>query len=422
MTRTRVLIGVAVVIVLAGLGYFGYSRVLVPSSPTPTPRPMSSASRSTVTIVSAEGIVVPVKQAQLAFKIGGRVAELLVEEGDQVAAGQVLARLETTDLEHAVRQGEAALKVAEARLAQARASARPEEIAAAEASLAAAKAGLVSAQANLTSAQANLARLLAGATERELEVARLGVDQARDTLWGAQAQRDAIGGRVDRELIFTEADYDEAKAQVQVAETGVRIAELQYEDLKAGAREEDIAMARAQVEQAQGQVAAAQAQVEQAQAQLDLLKAGARAEDIAVAQAGVEQAEAALAQARSALKDAVLAVPFAGTVAAVQIEEGEMVAAGRPALAIGDLSRLQVKTEDLSEVDVSQVRVGQEVEIAIDALPDHRFRGRVARIAPMAVERRGDTVYTVTIDLEEGIETGLRWGMTTFVDIRIVEE
>jgi len=49
------------------------------------------------------------------------------------------------------------------------------------------------------------------------------------------------------------------------------------------------------------------------------------------------------------------------------------------------------------------------------------FRGRVSEIAPMAEERHGDIVHKVTIDLEEGLEAGLRWGMTAYVDILVGE-
>jgi ABC-type dipeptide/oligopeptide/nickel transport system ATPase component len=117
----------------------------------------------------------------------------------------------------------------------------------------------------------------------------------------------------------------------------VKIAELQYEETSAWAREEDIAAARAQVERAWGQVAASRAQVEQAQAQLELLLAGARAEDIAVARASVEEAEAALAQARSNLQDATLVAPFAAIVAAVNIEVGQMVNSAMPAFILVNL-------------------------------------------------------------------------------------
>jgi hypothetical protein len=57
--------------------------------------------------------------------------------------------------------------------------------------------------------------------------------------------------------------------------------------------------------------------------------------------------------------------------------------------------------------------------VTIDALGGRQLRGTVARIAPLSTERRGDTVYAVTLDLEVGPDSGLRWGMTAFVEIRV---
>jgi multidrug resistance efflux pump len=322
-----------------------------------------------------------------------------------VTAGQELARLETRDLEQAVRRAEAGLKAAQAQLAKAKAGARPEEVALAEAAVAIAQGNLAAAQATLSSAQASLNKLLAGPTERDLQIAEKQVELAKNELWGVQKQRDVSGGAIE--------------GQVAAAESRVAIAQLQLEQLKAGARTEDIAMARAQMAQAQAGVQTAEAQVRQAQAQLDLVKAGSRAEDIAVAEAAVAQAEAALAEAKNALEDAVLKAPFGGTIGAILINEGERASPQVPVIDLGDLTRLRVQTEDLSEVDISQVSVDQEATITIDALEGKKFQGKVVRIAPVASDRRGDKVYTVTMDLDPGSETGLRWGMGAFVQIKV---
>jgi HlyD family secretion protein len=140
-----------------------------------------------------------------------------------------------------------------------------------------------------------------------------------------------------------------------------------------------------------------------------------------VAEAQVQQAQTALEGARIALQKTVLVAPLAGTVGAVMAEEGETVMAGTPVLVIGDLSALQVETDDLSEVDVVEVAVGQTVKVSVDALPDLELPGRVSKIAPMAEEQHGDIVYPVTIDLEEGFGAKLRWGMTAYVDINVGE-
>jgi len=202
-------------------------------------------------------------------------------------------------------------------------------------------------------------------------------------------------------------DYERAKAN--------------YEALVKGATAEELDIARAAIEAARPQVEVAQAQARQAQAQLDLLLAGPAAEAITVAEAQVQQAQTALEGAKTALEKTVLVAPLSGTVGDVMVEEGETVMAGAPVLMIGDLSRLQVETDDLSEVDVVEVAVGQDVEVSVDAMPYLELRGRVSEISPMAEERHGDIVYTVTIDLEEGAAASLRWGMTAYVDILVGE-
>jgi len=390
-------------IVAICLGLFGCRAFPAPGSPAVTPSP-APVDKGLGEVVSAKAVVVPYKEARLGFKVVGRLQKVLVSEGQVVTAGQELARLETRDLEQAVRQAEAGLKSAQAQLAKAKAGARPEEVALAEAAVAIAQGDLAAAQATLSSAQANLDKLLAGPTAQDTQIAEKQVELAKNELWGLQKQRDVSWGVLD--------------GQVGAAWSRVEIAQLQLDKLRAGARAEDVAMARAQVAQAQAGVQTAEAQVKQAQAQLALVKAGSRAEDIAVAEAAVAQAEATLAAARDSLEDAVLRAPFASSVGAILLNEGELASPQVPVLRLGDLTRLSVQTEDLSEVDVSRVKAGQEVSITVDALEGKIFHGKVARVAPVATDRRGDKVYTVTMDLDLGPETGLRWGMSAFVQIK----
>lgn len=393
--RTLIIIIAAAVI---GFGYFAYTRYGA-QRPEGTPE-VPVEEEEIIPVVPASGTVLPAKWAQLSFKIGGQVDELAVEVGDEVVARQLLARLDSTDLEQAVAKAEASLAVAQANLAQVKAGARKEEIAAAEEAVAA-------AQANLEGAEADLARLLAGASEREIDIARLTWEQAKDALWGAQAERDGVAGS----RMSPDYAVDAAEAAVLSAEMAARIAELQYEQAKAGPTEEEVRTAQAQVD-------AAKAQMDQAKAQLALLRAGPTAEAVAAAEAQVEQAEAALVQARLALEDASLRAPFDGTVTAVSVREGEIVAAGSPAIIIGDLSHLRIETTDLSEMDIAKVEVGQEVAVTFDALPEKSLRGRVSKIAPMATLEAGGTNYTVTIELEE-TDPDLKWGMTAFLDIEV---
>ncbi len=356
------------------------------TSPTSTPPPLPAAQTAKISVVSAEGEVVPVKQATLSFEVAGRLAELLVSEGDAVEAGQTLARLDQTDWQQRVDEAQAALELAQAQLAQAKAGATAGDFAVAEAALA--------------TARARLAQIKAGPTAEDILVAKANMNAAAAAVQLAQAEYDKISWQAG-------IGATQQALALQEASTNYEIAKANYQKLIKGPTAEEIAVA--------------EAQVGEAQAQLVKLREGPRPEDIAVAEARVRQAQTALEGARIALEKTVLVAPLSGVVGKVMVEEGETVMAGAPVLVIGDLSALQVKTDDLSEVDIVEVAVGQKVEVSVDALPDREFRGRVSKIAPMAEKQHGDIVYTVTIDLEEGIEAGLRWGMTAYVDILVRE-
>ena len=110
------------------------------------------------------------------------------------------------------------------------------------------------------------------------------------------------------------------------------------------------------------------ASVESAKAQVDKLRAGPTPEQLAIAQAAVAQAEAALEVARATLNQATLTAPFGGTVADVQVGPGQIVMPGQVMLTLADLSQLQVETTDLSERDVTEVQVGQEATVYVEAL------------------------------------------------------
>ncbi len=375
--RRRTLIIIVTTILVVGLGYWWYVNYS-PSKPEATPPPEEE---EVARVVSATGVVVPARWATLSFKIGGRVEEVLVEAGTQAQEGEVLIQLEATDLEYAVLRAQAAVAVSQASLAQLEAGARSQEIA--------------SAQASLEGAEAELQRLLKGPSQEEIVAAKAAMQEAEVALQLAQAQYDKVAWLPD-------VGATPQAVALQQATSRYQIAKANYEALIKGPSEEEIAAARSRVSHAQ--------------AQLDLLMAGASPEEVAVAQAQLEEAKIVLAQAEAALSEASLRAPFAGTIGAVKVREGEMVLPGAPVITLGDLSHLRVETTDLNEVDVPLVRVGQEVKVEFDALPEKVIRGQVAHIAPQATMGEGGTNYLVIIELEVQ-DPDLRWGMTAFVDI-----
>lgn len=324
--------------------------------------------------ITANGIVVPARQVRLGFQLSGQVKELTVEVGDTVQAGQLLVRLDTTALEQAIAQAEAALALAQAQLAQIQAGPGEEEVAAAESGVAAAEAGLVAAQADLAAAQAALAE-----AERRLADAQDAYRRALDRPWEPQEVRDAA----QREVTRAQENRDVAQANHRAA---------------------------------QAQVQAAQAQVEQATAQRDEVMAGSVPEEIAVARARVDQARLTLEQTRIDLAKANLVAPFTGTVTALMIHEGEVAPAGTPVLELADTGRWRVETNNVGELEIGRVKIGQEARVTINAFLGEELTGTVVAISPTAIVQYGDTTYTVTIELEE-TDLDLRWGMTAQVRI-----
>ncbi len=382
--------------------------------------------------VGATGNVVARQQATLAFAMSGQIVEVLVKEGQQVQAGDPLARLDTASLEWQVASAQAALKTAQAQLAQARQPASAEELASAQAALESARAAydrvrqgpgaeeLASARAALESAQANYDKVKAGPTAAELATAKAQLDSAKATLRQAQAAYDRIKDQPDVAMRPESLNLQNATITLEQAQAN-------YDSLARRPTASDLAAAAAQVAQARAQLATllkqptasdlttAAAQVAQAEAQLAALQAQPQAEMIAVYQAQVEQATVALAQAQDQLKNAVLTAPFAGTVLSVNINQGEWASPGAPAIILAATTDLFLDVK-VDEVDVARLAEGQTAYLSFDALKGERITGTVIYIAPSATSVSGAVAYPVEIRFDPGT-LPIRLGMTANVDI-----
>ncbi len=427
------------IVVLSVLALFagGVAACDPPGSSAATPSQATAAQPvKQANVVSAQAFVVPLKKAGLAFEAGGRVASAAVEEGDSVASGQALVRLDSA-------AQQAALAQAQAGLAQIQAGSRPEEIAQAEAALAGVEAALAEsvagptkedvaqATARLEAAQAGLDQVLAGAREEDKQSASARMLQAEAKVRLAQADYDKniygdpkIAEPFGIALQQATLDYEAAKAEYQKAVNGPTKEEIAV--ARAGVKEAQAALARTKAGATPQQIAQAQAEVARAQAALAQAKAGATKEQVAAAQAGVQVAEAGVQSAEvgkqsaeTELSKTELKAPFAGTIGLLKAKEGEIVSPGVPVVTLGDVSTWQIETDDLTEIDVVAIKVGAPVKITVDALPGQDFAGKVVRIRPESETKAGDVTYTVLIDITQGDTAKLRWGMTTAVDIEV---
>ncbi|MCQ3938554.1 MAG: hypothetical protein DPW18_16120 [Chloroflexi bacterium] len=176
----------------------------------------------------------------------------------------------------------------------------------------------------------------------------------------------------------------------------------------------DTSILEAKVREAEANLAAAEIQVKY------LKRVGTSEQHLEVAENDVARAQALLDSAKAVLAAQThLTAPMAGTVVSVDIAPYETVSPGQVVVTVGDLSKYRIETTDLSERDVTKVRVGQTATVFIEALGEE-FTGKVVDIARISSELGGDVVYTVTIELDQQ-PAGLLWGMSADVEISVGE-
>lgn len=325
-------------------------------------------------------------------RVGGRVEEVLVDEGDGVKAGDVLVRLETPEAKamHAVAKAQEAQAVAV--LAKLEAGARPEEISRAR------------AVAFRMEKQYQMA--LRGARSQEINVARAGMETAR-------AQRDEAKAEFERirtlyeEHVVSQQVFDQANHHFEAA-VGSHKGTMENLDLLVqGTRDEQIAMAKASHEEAK--------------ATLEELENGARIEDLAAARAARDAATANVMSAAANLREMTVSAPLDGVVESIDLHPGDLVRPG-PIVSIVDPEDLEL-TVYVSAKWLGHLRLGQTLQFTTDSHDDETFSGAIIYIASQGEftprnlqtqEERVQQVFGVKIQLDSA-SGKLRAGMTATV-------
>lgn len=332
--------------------------------------------------LAASGTI-EVREVTISPELGGRITAIHVNEGDQVAAGQVLVEFDTTLL----------------------------------------TGQLAQAQAGLAAAQANYDLLLAGASSAQLAAAEAGISRAQAALDALNEQIDQIESQAEDvaaqiETLTADIAANQAAivaiqaAQQQGTATPEQLASLGQLQGSAAGLNGQLAWAQqlqtALTQQAQllaAQKLTAEAGVDAAVAQRDLLASGARTEQLAAAQAQIAAAEAAVSVLQSQIERQTLTAPLAGLVLTRAADVGELAAPGAALLVLADLSELTM-TVYVPEDQYGQINVGDSATIQADSFPGDIFQGTVRRIADQAeftprnvqtAEGRATTVYAVEI-------------------------
>jgi HlyD family secretion protein len=304
-------------------------------------------------------------KADIGFQVGGRVKEVLTDEGRAAGKGELLAVLDPEEFSARRGQAEAnraaaaeALKQAETALEVNR-RVLPAEVDRARAAVKALKAQLTEAETGLRSQEVERARLLVEATRATSENA---------------ARENARYAELFKNGVVAERTRDNVRVQFETARREHERAVEAYKLAREGTRREQIDTARSRLAEGEAVLRLAES---------NLKKIDAAVQEVEAARARAESAQAALRLAEIQLAYTELRAPFGGIVVSRSLEPGEVVSAGQEVLSLADLSTVDLKVF-VAETEVGKVKPGQPVEVRTDTFPDKTYPGTVAFISPEA--------------------------------------
>ena len=300
---------------------------------------------------------VEARNIRVGSKVGGRIDQVLVREGDAVQPGQILLTFDDKELKASLEQSRANAQKAERGY-------RPEEIAEAHAAAEQAKADYQLRRngyrkEDVDAAQADLERVKADEIRTRLDFERYDALAKKDLV--SKQQRDT-----------SEANWKMAQAQREMAQH-------KYDEMWRGYRPEEIA--------------SAEARYLQAQATLEKMEHGNRREDI-------EQAKAAYAYDLARFREREVVAPAAAFVEVLDVRPGDLIAPNTPVATLLEKDQIYVRIY-IPETEFGRIKVGQKAEVRVDSFPKEVFHGEVEQInqqaefLPRNVQTREERVHQV---------------------------
>lgn len=454
------------VAVLAIGGWFGYKSFNKPKSLVEYRyQPVSEG--ELILSTSATGVLVPLTTVDIKSKAGGTVETLLVEEGTEVKAGQVIALIDPRDTQSTYEQAQAEATIAQSNVDQAEMSlnlTRQEAetnvknaenaLRVAEISLAKAReintsqprltqSAIANAEAALRAERENLTQLQNVDIPQRRSEAQAAVRTAEADLKVAQADFDRQTALYDRGYV-AKSVVDRASASLEAAKSTEATARQRLSTIERSfeseltAQRARLTQAEASLQQARSngnQITLAEQDVRQAeraveQARTNLTQARADRIQVQLGQKEVESARASrirsdvqVDNAKVQLDSTQVVAPRNGVVTMKYLEEGTIIPPGTSVFSEGtsivqlaDVTQMFVEC-DVDETDVSNIKIDQPVRIIVESYPGQKFRGVVRKVFPAALNEESITsikvrVEILDIDAINRAETPLRPGIT----------
>lgn len=329
-------------------------------------------------------------EVDLSFKTPGRLLQLAVDEGDFVKPQQVVARLDTSEIEQQRAREAAGIQSAHSAVEQLRTAIawQAETI----------DGDIAMKRADLATAEARLKELLNGSRPQELESARALAAEAEAQ--NAQARQDWQRAQtLYKNDDISTAQYEQFRTRAQTAAAALQRAREQLALVQEGPRQEQIAQQRAIVDRARAALRLAEAN------RLELQR---RRQELAMRQADVERARAQKGLLDVQFDDRTLLSPIPAVVLSKSAEPGEVLAGGATVITLGDLSKPWVRGY-VGERDLGRVKLGMTATVTTDSFPGKQYSGRItfisseAEFTPKQIqtqEERQKLVYRIKIEVE----------------------
>jgi HlyD family secretion protein len=329
-------------------------------------------------------------QVDLSFKQPGRLVELAVDEGSDVKQGQLVARMDSNELNQQIQRESAGVESAQSALVQLRSAiAYQSETIGGDIAL---------KKAELAAAEARLTELLNGSRPEEVETSRAAAAEAE--VQNALAQRDwERAQRLYKNDDISTSQFDQFRTKAEAAASALKRARQQLRLVEEGPRKEQIEQQRAAVDRARAALRLAEAN------KLDLKR---RQDELVMRHAEIARAKAQSGVLDVQMGDRTMLSPVTGVVLSKSAERGEVLAAGSTVVTLGDIDKPWVRGY-IGEKDLGRVKLGMAAAVTTDSYPGKKYAGKVtfisseAEFTPKQIqtqEERQKMVYRVKIEVE----------------------
>lgn len=411
--------------------------------------------------ISETGQVKKGEEINLSFKNAGKIEKIYVEVGEEVKTGEVLAKLETGELNFQLQEAKAALASVQAQLNKLLAGATPEEIQVAQTKVENNQIALATSKQNLSDAYEDALNTLDNSYLKAYNAFQT-VSSIQRTYF-VSTDQESIGVKENKTKIESAINQgksylDTAKGDAKEENIDIALSEMKnalttvysklgiireiceepaYRDKVSSTDKTSLDTHRTNINTALTNVIdsqqsiiskklaieSAEGQLQTAQDELSLLIASPRQEDIELYQAQVDQAQVQVQILENKIRDANLCSPVNGQVTKIKKRAGELVQPVLQDVTITLLPEDPFEIEvDIYEEDVVKVNLGNSVDISLVAFPEEIFKGKVISIDPAQKEIEGVVYYEVIISPafgdEGGIPEGIKPGMTADLIIK----